>query len=408
MAILRRDETPDLLGPKLLHVWRRKWWIVGPAFAVLLLTYVGMVFWPSEFKASAEIYVNRLIVAQVDEVRSPTTVASLLESSHLLRKVRDEYQARFGQAPVFEKFVKQFKTKTQVVQDTTVKKDVSPVVSLTVQTVGAEQARFLIESWTRLAVKEFGNYASAEAREKVAALTKEDERLENELKTAEGLRAKYAAELPLHAKMLAEKLDLLTPSELPEPVRASMGSLEGQASSFQVVMDQALAKPVRGPGLVARLSEAQLAVERAKIGARDGGTSPVLELEHEVQVVSSSIARTRADIESIQGTVADLRQKLDSVTREVQVKTQMQQQLHKYMDHLNAVAAAYREWDGQGLPSAGDLRVLSQPVLPELRAWPKRTLVAGIAAVTAFMICLAGVLVSLYLRELVEAQGKSS
>ena len=34
------------------------------------------------------------------------------------------------------------------------------------------------------------------------------------------------------------------------------------------------------------------------------------------------------------GTVADLRQKLDSVTREVQVKTQMQQQLHKYMDHL--------------------------------------------------------------------------
>ena len=155
------------------------------------------------------------------------------------------------------------------------------------------------------------------------------------------------------------------------------------------------------------LAEAEIALDRARAGSRGAGTSSPVELEREVQVLSSSVARTRADIEAIRTTVADIRQKLDSVTREVQVKTQTQQQLHKQMDHVNAVAAAYCEWNGEGLPTAGDLRVLSQPVLPELRVWPKRTLVAGIAALTAFVICLAGVLANLYLKELAESQTRS-
>jgi chromosome segregation ATPase len=329
----------------------------------------------------------------------PNTVVALARNDELLKKVLDEYTQKFGTKPVeFEKFVKQFEAKTEVLQDTAVKKEVSPVVGLTVKFKGREETRFLMESWIRNLVRNFGNFALTEAKLKYEAIRKQEEALDKDLREGETEQARLLAELPLQQKFLAEKMDLLAPAEMRRPTITSLPQLE-DSNNMQIVMEQTPAKP---PGLLARLSEARLALERAKKGVVKPETSTVAELEIDVQTLDDAITQTQASIGDLQKNVAELQQKLSTVTRDIQVKSQTQRHLHKFLDGVKTVSATYHDWDGTGLPTAGDLRALSEPVLPELRTWPKRTMVAAVAAAAVFFLSLVYLLFARYMREVAE------
>ncbi len=392
MPITRRNELEDTLAPRLIYLWQRKHWPVGIALVVAVLTYGAMWFVPEEFKTSAVVYVNRLQYYDQHQV-NPNTVVMLAENPELLRQVYDDFTEKFGRKPGdFEKFVKQFEAKTETLQDTTVKKEVSPVIELSVKYRGREQTRFLLESWQRRLIEKFGNFATLEARLRAEKVAAQVEQIEKEIRAAEAEQARASAELAFQQKLLAEKMDLLAPAELQKVMPLYQPRLQ-DASNLQVLIQQPIPKP---EGMVSRLARVRLQIEKIRASDGDAATTELLQLQAEERLLSSSITQLEKEIAELQSRVAALQETLSRASRAIDSKMQTLQLINKYLDGLRAAAASYREWDGTGLPTAGDLRVLSQPVLPELRVWPKRTLVAGIAAVAAFLLTTVWLLIQNY------------
>lgn len=397
MPIVRRDEAPDTFAPRVLYLWSKKWLIILATVGAFVLTYLALLAVPEEFEASAEIYVNRLAVFQ-DNQLNPLTVATIVKSDEVLLKVRDAVAEKYklNPKPPLEKFVKQFRVKTEVLQDTTVRKDVSPVVLLTVSGRGREVTHFLMQTWLGVIVRDYANVGVTEATTQLEALKKQDRQLEAELAEAEALQAQYASVLPLHEQMLAEHIDFIAPSRLdrPEPPRQAIGHPVEDAGSQVNMQVQVTNPPAKDPGLISRLAEMQLAAARS--GGDDAATSPgAAQDRNEARIISGFIDDRITSITTLQGVVASLRQKLNSVSREIDVKTAQQRELHRFLDQIAVIAAMHIESQKVG----GDLRVLTQPVLPDLRVWPKRTLVALVVAIAVFIMSIAAVLMHQYLRE---------
>lgn len=408
MQIQRRDETPaDSLGPRIMYLWSKKKWILLPAIVVFFASYLVMRFLPEEFVATANIYVSRMNLIGDDLGASPLgspSLALLVTNDQLLGEVRERYVKQFNvHPPVFEKFKKQFTVKTEVLQDTTVRKDVAPILMLKVQSQGREQTRFLIDTWSRMFVEKYGNYTKDEAKAKLEGLQAEDKRVESELREAEAKQACLTAEIRLQQKLLAEKMDLLAPAELRRPQDASNPTLNN-ATNLQVLVEDTVPK---APGYIRRLSNVQYELAHVKEApAGSQLTSSPEELKAEEKALQQVIAQTETSIAELQTTVSAMQQQLSALTRDIQLKADMQKQLYGFISRVDAVACLYRQGNGpNGLPMGADLQMLSQPVMPELRAWPKRTLVAGALAVATLILSFAALVAGLYLRELNEKTG---
>jgi hypothetical protein len=399
MPILRRGEAPDPLAPQLVHLWDRKWWLILPAIAAFFITYAAMVALPEEYEASAELLVNQLGFTADDRAPHPGAVAALLTSDQVMRQVRDDFAGKFGvKPPVLEKFAKAFKVKTEVLQDTAVRKDVSPVVTVSVRSTGKDRTQFLVQQWISVFMREFGNYYAAEARVKADSVRRELAACEVDLRADEGEQARLNATLPLAQKMLAEKLDLLAPAELRPSQRGQNALLEPNASNVQVVFDSPRQK---APGLIARQTAVRVELEEARLGAAT--TAPAARLEKEAGALAAVIAQLQAEIADLQTSVSAMEQHLNTASRNIMLRTETQRRLGKELDALLVPASFYRESREGELPAGGDVRAMSAPVTPELRVWPKRTMLAGLAAVAVFVLCVAAVLSRRYLRDAARA-----
>jgi LPS O-antigen subunit length determinant protein (WzzB/FepE family) len=401
MAIERASEpaaaaADNLFAERMLYLWAHRWLIIGVAVVVGVLGYVSMLFVPEEFESKAAVFVNRLDIFDISPL-NPSTVMSLAKNPELLRTVYDEYTAKFGHKPgEFEKFLKQFDIKAEVLQDTTVKKEMSPVLELSVRYRGREETCFLLESWVQNLIRKFGNVGLEEARLRVAAMEEQDRRIETELRSLEQERARLASEIVGERKMLAEALDVLAPSDLPEARENARASAGPTAEGLQFYLNQPLYinQPVPKPeGLLARYLRLQLDIERVRRGGASATTASLQQLALEEDALSATITRIQSNVSLHENSLAEMQQRLSAVIRMISDKVSERARLRDPLDRFRAVAAAYVHWDGKGLPVAGDLRALSQPVMPELRVWPKRTLVAGAAALVAVLLYVSFLLV---------------
>jgi uncharacterized protein involved in exopolysaccharide biosynthesis len=397
MPILRRDETPDRFGAHLMYLWDRKLWLILPAIFVFFLTYLAMRIVREEFKVTGAIYVNRLMTGtEQSEMASPAAVAQLLESTELLHKVRDEYLTAFNVSgvPEFEKFVRRFKVKTEVLQDTSVRKDVSPVIELEVQSDGSSETRFLMDSWIRNFIQKFGNVAADEAVQKRDDLLREDARIEKELQQLESQRSEVRANLSLQGKLLAENLDLLAPAELPRDdmnvdrlMNTDVDSRTGGDSNIRLNIN-ATPKPI---GLIARLRNVRVDIAK--------GTSASADLQREATALEAAIHDTQSSITQLQKTVADLQRDQARLDRQVEFQRSIQARLHVSLNRFSVAAALVHPSSSSDLEGA-DVRAVSMPVMPEKRVWPQRTLVAGGAALATLVIMIVALLVHGYMQTL--------
>ncbi|MCX7019692.1 MAG: hypothetical protein NTY46_12040 [Candidatus Sumerlaeota bacterium] len=400
MPILRHEENQDFLTPRLIYLWDRKWAILIPAIIAFVLGYLAMRLPPEEYQVTAEIYVNRLTPLG-DRIRDPNSVGDLLKSNDLLRAVRDEYAAKFNvPPPIFERFAKQFKIKLETLQDTAMRKEIAPVITLSVQSAGKEQTRFMMESWTRNFIRKFGNYGITEAKLKLESMTQQDVILEKELAGMEAQLAKCQAELPVLEKQLAEKINILAPSELYRPLQSQI-SRDNAAPNTQVVFNQTTERPA---GLLARLSQTRLEIQRLRLqqtASNDAATSTA-EAEREERALLILIDETQKNISESQDKVAEVQKNISTLTRTIELKTTRQRELHKFMDQMNVEASIFREWTDSPLPVAGDARVLTQPGTPELRVWPKRSFAAAAIAGLVFVLCIVFILLKQHFRRAAE------
>lgn len=395
MPILRRDQSPDPLAPHVLYLWRRKWWVILPTIAVFVMTYAILRMVPEDFQARAELFVNRQgYVGNADP--NPLSVATLLKSDEVLMEVRNTYAERFNvPPPVFERFARQFTVKTEVLQDTATRRDVSPVVVLSVQATGREETRFLMQAWTQTFIRQFGNYVADEAVLKLASLRGEEGRLEEELTTLEREQARLMATLPMQEKTLAEKIAILAPADLRVARPQQAASVEQGSNNVQVSLDL-LQTPARPAGLLARLADAE--VEAAALPA-DAETSRA-DARRGIDALRSVIGALTTEIDGQTSVVEDLRQRFATASRRIAVLSESQRQLRKDLDVFLRSAAVYREFQPGDRTAGGDVRVISQPVTPELRVWPKRTVFAGVAALVAMVICITVLVSHRYLTEI--------
>lgn len=395
MPILRRDQSPDPLAPHVLYLWLRKWWVILPTIAVFIMTYAILRMVPEDFQARAELFVNRQgYVGNADP--NPLSVATLLKSDEVLMEVRNTYAESFKvPPPVFERFARQFAVKTEVLQDTATRRDVSPVVVLSVQATGREETRFLMQAWTQTFIRQFGNYVADEAVLKLASLRTEDARMEEELSALEREQAHLMAVLPMQEKNLAEKISILAPADLRVPRSQQAASVEQGSNNVQVSMDL-LQTPNRPPGLLARLADSEV---EAAATPEDGGTSRADALRRSA-ALRSVIGTLTAEIDGQTSVVEELRQRFATTSRRIAVLSESQRQLRKDLDVFLRSAAVYREFQPGDRTAGGDVRVISQPVTPELRVWPKRTVFAGVAALVAMIICITVLVSHRYLGEI--------
>lgn len=398
MPIIRRDESPDRLGPRVLYLWNHKWWIVIPAVAVFALTFIVMLFVKPVYRVTSPVYVNRLAVFQDNEAQ-PATAATLLKSAAVLVQVRDEFVQKYrGAKAPLEDFMKQFTIKQEVLQDTTVQKVVSPVLLLSVEAAGQDVARFLMEAWLRIGMQKFGNYSLDEARQRMEALSREDAQLDEQLRAAEAQQAQYLAEVPMYEKMLAETLDLIAPAELRLPESYTERVAE-QMTERGVSVNTRVSQPPPSSsktGALTQLAQAQLDAAWAQ------GTTQTAEYDRQARVLHEFIRKTQTTAAALQTSVADTRRNLSGITREIDVKTRQQRTLHVFMDQVAAVAATYRDPHGQNPPMAGDMWVMAPPVMPEVKVWPRRTLSSAIAALVAAIIAIVALTAHQYMRDVAQ------
>jgi len=395
MAILRRDETADPIGPILLFLWDRKWWILGPGILVGLLTFIVLQFVPEEYKVTAEVYANRLTTSDQDsdEAPSPVTVAQLLQSTSVIAAFRDDFLRQFevGEPPKLERFAKAFKVETEIIQDTSVRKDVSPVIQVSVRARGTSETRFLMDSWLRNFVSQFGDFATREASQKRDALLKQRAEVEQDLRTAETEESRLRSEVALQQKLLGQMMNNLAPADPLSPVTPPERiGFPNQGNDLRLMLSTQKAE---GPALLARRAELRLAVEIARTG---GSTTSPAALENELTAINTVIADTQTSIGELQKKAAELEQQLSQRNREIVLKTRMLEQLHKSLDEYIVLAAFNEQTSASGF-TGPDVRALSSAVMPEEKVWPRRTLGAGSAALATMLLVAIALLLNRYL-----------
>lgn len=384
MPITRRDDTKDPLDPYILLIWEKKWLIAAVSITTAVLVFFALWFVPSTFQANSEIFVNRLSSATDGVTPNPDTVVSLLKSHSVIEKVRNDYVKAFDLEanPPVERFAKQFEVETHILQDTTVQKEFSPVISLQVESKGASETRYIMERWIRNFISEFGNYTSQESVLKREALLLEKNKLENEIARVERLQADAESNLPYLRKILAEKLDLLSPSRLTlrEP------------ESDKITLDLNMRSPRMMPGLLERYNEIVLRTRAGDTVAT--ATSELDALTLSIEDAQSSV--TAAENKLAEGIFSQM-----ATERQLTMLRDTQTAINEALSRFTVASAAYQQIDADGaLPTGGDIRALSMPVMPESRVWPKRTISAGVAGLAAGILTIFFILARNFLTKI--------
>ncbi len=406
----------DTFSLGVVRCWQHRWWIIGVALFFTVATYlVQRYMLHEEFKVTAQVYSTRFNAS--DDARYPDVVAEIATSRYLLDKVRIDYKNQFHpkRVPYIEDFVKQFKTKTSTVQDTAVKKDFSPIIELTVQSAGREETKFLMDQWLKHLVEEQGNYAIDEARLRLTAAHNRLAEVQKVAVAAEQRQAKAAAELAWTEKLLAEKMNILAPSNLARPLMPRTQSVNDSAAqagtnaitlnidhSVQNLTNDSTNNPSKG--LIFQLHQATIALRLAE---KDNDTSTIKSSKDLIEELNRSIEETSTSVAQLQERVADLNAEVSAATREVEEARGRMREIHFFADRIEAIASSYYLSTENGLPVAGDMRVLAGSVIPDLRVWPKRTIISVCIGAGVMIFYCLWLLFSLWLTGLLARSEKS-
>ncbi len=397
-VVAEQQSKADAFTLGMLRLWKYRFWIIGVAAFATIGTYCILRFaLPEEFKTTAQVYSTRFNAS--DDARYPDVVAQIATSEYLLDKVRIAYKNKYNprRVPYIEDFVKQFRTKTEVVQDTAVKKEFSPIIELSVQSAGREQTQFIMNTWLKLLIEEQGNYAIDEARLRLKAAQEHLATVEKVALDAEQRQAETAAQLVWAEKLLAEKMNQMAPSNLVRallPKTQSVNDSAAQAGTNQITLnvDHSVQNSTGDPtanashGLLYRLDAAKMDLA---IAQSTGNTEEIQKNETLIQLLNKNVDETSSSVSQLQKRVAELTAQVSAATRDVEEARGRMREIHFFADRIEAIASSYYLDTTSELPAAGDIRVVAGSVVPDLRAWPKRTLISiGVGVTVTIFHCL--------------------
>lgn len=379
MTIKRDDEKADFLAPHLLFLWSNKMWIISVFIITFIVSFITLRFVKNEYEVTANLYVNRMNLTESGPP-SPASVAKLLENPMLLEKVKLDYVKEFqyeDELPI-EKFAKQFKTQTEILQDTTVRKDLSPIIKMTVGSVGTSETKFLMDRWIHHTIAEYGSYATQESINKLQILETESTKIEKKLSELEKENAVINSKIPFVKRKLAEQLESLSPARL------------NSAMEPENNIDIRIESNTR-EGLIARKTELEIELKAGTAGS----TAPKI-----LAAIIEKIGEIEKNTIVTEQELSKLYEELSRNNRETKTVTESYTALRSNLNKFLPTAALYEINNNDKRPYGTDISLLSSPVMPEKKVWPPRSVLSGIIAVLVTIVNIISLFVLQYFQKI--------
>ena len=167
--MIKEPHEEYVFASYVLYLWRKRFLIVLGAIMCMALMVIYVQFIAKEkFRSSAQIMIKEPSRVTNAERESLTALSYefLLLNDDLIRQVMTEYAKDIKKTLSefrLELFKKAFKVITEVEQDTTVRKEYSPIVVLNADADTAQNARLKLEIWLRHFMQRYGDILSREA-----------------------------------------------------------------------------------------------------------------------------------------------------------------------------------------------------------------------------------------------------
>jgi len=373
------------------YLWEKRVGIILGAILCMALMVVYVQFLAREkFRSYAQLMIKepRKFTDTERDAITPLSYKVLLLNDNLLKEVRDEFCKVTGLSPfplAIEKFRQAFEVKTEIVKDTSVKIEYSPVISISADAGTAQFAQKLMEIWVRRFMDRCGDILAREADFATRSYLDKAENLKKTLTEKETALLKMRWELPFRIRRLTAKEMLLAPTSITWEFRDERPSYYKYRDQTRV--DFSMIEPATAPAMVNGLEQQLVQVDVELAAARAGNNpSPIAALEAKRNTLLEKVKQTNADIAIFQKDTAELEARFQTLAREV---TSLRDEYSYVMDLKNqadveAHGLTYsNKGDGR---ERSDIIILSPPSLPELRIFPKKTIFCLIAGVVGFFL----------------------
>lgn len=366
------DIAPPPLSPAeaLLHLWRRRWIILGAAAVAAGIAYgVSVARLPQsrtyESRAMVLVRMHPLVLNMKDDELRNAIETPAYEALFLGDEIIDEVRKRGRAANVkaaeasLEGVKGMLDATYKVTRDTTVFTTFSPVITLSAKTTDAESAKALLDLWIEVLVERFGTLGSDEARLIAAAAEEASAALADESARVGAEQARAEARYRVNGTLIDGRLRQLTsaapvaPRAVAEGPTILGGGLRPVEGGARVSVDGEPANSFLGPGLWDRRVELVRAVTEQEMAPEE-----IAEEQARIDAMEATVA---ADLDAL---VAQQAEAGAALARVQQQRRELDQRIE-----VNAAVMAYAKTQlalarREGI-SATELRVVSRPVLPE-------------------------------------------
>jgi uncharacterized protein involved in exopolysaccharide biosynthesis len=440
-----------------LRLWRSRYKIIAGTLIAMAAAAIYVQFIAKEaFTATAQILVKEKPQYTDSERKeiAPPAYKVILMSEDLINQVKERFEAMRNISGIkLELFRRAFKVETEIVQDTSVKRDYSPVIQLEVQAWSPQDAKDIMDLWTSLFIQNYGNVVQDEALYASQIYEKQIQTIQEKLKTLEAQFTQVRWQLPYKIKELSDRENMLAPATVEYDFRKPVRQYFKLETAQQVDVQVREPQPPQGPGLKTRLAELEIDVVKREaikqlldrlldqekqvvkleggpdeaaivrlqspkmsqeeiqqllqqkmysetlnplyIGLKETAATNLKELEGsraERQILVEKIAAAEKEVVQLQEQVAQLDEQYSRLDREVQSLRDEYRLISDIKNHADLEAGI-----SGGTPSdeseAGDVRLLARATLPELRTYPKKAVTCLIVGALGFILsCLLVVL----------------
>lgn len=402
------EQESNSFGAYVLYIWEKRWWIIAGTIVCMAVTAVYVQFLAHEkFRSFAQVMIKEPLKF-LDEEREPMTPVSyeyMLLNDEMILDIRDAFVEETGlrkEGLRLEEFKTAFDIETDVVQDTTLKKEFSPVILLSVDAGKPEHAHLLMKLWLERFMTRYGDlrarhfdYISVYMAEKAEDLTRRLKEKEDEF-----MNLKW--QLPFEIRRLTASELMLAPAPMNwsfDDTRRSYYRFRDE-SNFDIKMEESLPQSL-DKGLERQLIDTEVKLAAAKAA---GDTTEASVLEAQRSALQKNIEDKRKEIDTLQKSAAELEKQFEILKREVMTLRDEYQYVVDMKNQADAEASGVRysmkmAEDSEGVVEHSDLVMLAGPSMPELRVFPKKTITCLAAGMAGFLIMILAVALDKFMKD---------
>ena len=387
----------------LVHLWRKRFLIILGTIVCMALMAIYVQFVAKEaFRSFAQIMIKepRKVTDTERDSLSPVTYQYLLMNEDLLLQVRDEYARAVKMSPgqlKLEKFKTAFEITTDIIQDTSIKKEYSPVIMLSADAGTPQKAKTLMEIWLKHFMSRYGDIISREAAYSSQYYLDEVEKVKKTLQEKEDRFLTLRRELPFKIRQLTSRELLLSPAPADFDFQDQRRSYYKyrQQSNVEVTMPEPILQ-LQSEGLEKELVNIELDLAAAQA---ENDASKIKILQAKKEALTAKIGEIRTDIARLQAETAKMEKEFQILSREVVSLRDLHQYLMDLKNQADVDAGAVRYSPQNDGAERMDIAILAKPNLPELRVFPKKTFFCLIAGVVGFFLTCFVIIFDKFMKE---------